>query len=35
MNCKKFYDVNLYDPELMDYPHGYLTKASFHLKYLQ
>ncbi|KHD06747.1 hypothetical protein PN36_06515 [Candidatus Thiomargarita nelsonii] len=32
---KKFYDVSQFDPELMEYPPGYLTKASFHLRYLQ
>jgi hypothetical protein len=32
---KKFYDVSINDPELMDYPDGYLTKASFHLDYLK
>ncbi len=35
IKCKKFYDVSLYDPELMECPSGYLTKASFHLKYFQ
>jgi hypothetical protein len=32
---KKFYNVSINDPELMDYPKGYLTKASFHLDYLK
>lgn len=25
----QFYDVSINDPELMDYPDGYLTKASY------
>ncbi len=32
---KKFYDVSVNDPELMDCPDGYLTKTSFHLDYLK
>lgn len=35
IKCKNFYDVSLNDPELMACPPGYLTKASFHLRYLQ
>jgi len=35
IKCKQFYDVSRYDPEQMECPPGYLTKASFHLKYLQ
>lgn len=32
---KRFYDVSEADPELMDKPEGYLTRASFHLEYLK
>jgi len=35
LEFKKFYDVSINDPELMDCPDGYLTKASFHLEYLK
>jgi hypothetical protein len=35
LEFKKFYDVSINDPELMDCPEGYLTKASFHLEYLK
>lgn len=32
---KRFYDVSVADPERMDRPEGYLTRASFHLEYLR
>jgi hypothetical protein len=32
---KSFYDVSLADPEAMGRPRGYVTRASFHLAYLQ
>lgn len=35
VEMKRFHDVSVDDPEQMGRPAGYLTKASFHLAYLQ
>ncbi len=35
VEMKRFYDVSKNDPERMDCPGGYVTKASFHVAYLK
>lgn len=35
VQMRSFYDVSVNDPEQMGHPPGYLTRASFHLTYLQ